>query len=269
MYIGVSRYLTCKEMSYKIWIKKTSSGIERTSIRYAVIDILQKNGGLSQAKIQKILKSDEYKIIENKTNKDSTISRMGLWEILEKLEKEGEIEKVVFDGVFGFAVTNKSKILAEVQGNFFRAHFKNNMIQNNVDLLQEFKKETSTVDPLLKFLGFYVLGSLITSDLLETKHITNKKLTKKQQEELRQIWLNSVLNLQKGLPISDFYDNFFNHSEKNKLTIVKQLAKSYKENMNLFGDVMKHIEDNYPKIKTLSDKTFDKSVLEALKDKKD
>ena len=50
---------------------------------------------------------------------------------------------------------------------------------------------------------------------------------------------------------------------------IGQLGKSYQKNITLFGKVLESNEENYPKIKTLSDKTFDKSVLEALKDKKD
>ncbi len=65
-----------------------------------------------------------------------------------------------------------------------------------------------------------------------------KKITKKQQEELRQIWLSSVLNLQKGLPISNVYDGLFNHNKKDIMIITRQLGKSYQKNMNIFKKVL-------------------------------
>lgn len=252
-------------MSSKMWVKKTMDGKKLKPLKYAVIDILQKYGNSSQAKIQKFFESSEYKIVEEKTNKETTISRMGLWEVLDKLEKQGEIEKIVLDGKIGFAVTNKSKILAEVQGKFFRAHFKKNMMINEINSLKEFKKNDSTLDPMLKFLGFYVLGSLFTSDHLDPKHSTNKNLNKKEKEELRNIWLSAVLNLQKGEPISNFYDEYFKHNKKDVTTAIKQMSKAYPLNMNLYRIVLEHIQDSYPKIKSLSDDTFDKSVIELKK----
>lgn len=252
-------------MSSKIWLKETMDGEIAKPIKYAVIDVLQRYGNLSQPKIQELIESDEYKIVGEKTNKETKISRMGMWEILDKLEKAGEIGKIVLDGRIGFTLTNKSKILAEVQGDFFRAHFKKNLIGNEIPSLKEFRKYDSTLDPMLKFLGFYVLGSLITSDLLEEKHMTDKTLKKKEKDELRKIWLSAVLDLEKGKPISDFYDGFFKQNKKDVTTVVKQLSKAYPLNMNLFGGILEHLQNNYPRIKNLSDESFDKSILDLKK----
>jgi hypothetical protein len=190
---------------------------------------------------------------------------MGVGDILRSLEEKGEIEKVVFNDKFCFSITNKSKILAEVQGNFFRANFRNIMFENKIQLLEEFKTEKSTVDPILKFIGFYVVGSLIESDFSEDEYLSDKKLNKEKKEELRQIWLSSVLDLQKGLSFSDFFDDYFNHNKKDILILVKQLGKTYKTNMFVFGKVLKNIAENYPKIKKLSDDTFDKTAIDELK----
>lgn len=241
---------------------------EQVSIDKAITEILNSNGALSQPKIQKILSLPPYKnkIRTKKEGKISALSKMGLWKILDKMEQKGEIEKIVLDGKIGFQITPKSKILAELQGHYFQAHLKQNMLDNNVKLLEEFQEQKNNLDPFLKFFGFYVVGSLLVSHGLNEKHMTthDKKLSVKELEELRQEWLKPVLNLQNGNPISEFFDEIFDSKRGDLEKTITELKKSYKKNMALLELCYQHSNLNNPKMKKLSEDSFDKSAIENM-----
>jgi len=146
-------------MAYKTYVKKTTEGNISYTMNKAIIEILKEKGGLSQPKIQSILEKSPYKnrIKNTKGDKVTTISRMGLWKILDKLEKQGEIEKIVLDGSLGYKISPKSKIITEIQGDYFQTNFKNHMFLNEEKLMKEFqstKHEKNIIDSLIQFFGF-------------------------------------------------------------------------------------------------------------------
>ena len=197
--------------------------------------------------------------------KGISYSRVGLNDLLNLLIDSGDIQrKIIEDKSYPvYTVTNKSKILAELQGYYFQAHFKINYFDNHLALLKEFKKENHAIDPILKFFGFYVLGSLVTSHALEKRDLSDKNLKRKDFEALRQEWLKPVLDLQRGLTMSDFFDEHFDTKKSDLPGIIKELQK-YKKNMWILESCFENSMENNPKIKKLSDETFDKSVIDNM-----
>ncbi len=201
-----------------------------------------------------------------KMGKAFEFSRDRLNDILNKLMDKGELVRIILDNkpYPFYAVTDKSKILAELQGHYFQAHLKRNMIDNNVKLIEEFQEKKNLADPILKFFGFYVVGSLLVSHGLDKTHMSNKKLSTKEFEELRQEWLKPVMNLQNGISMSDFFDKVFDTRKGELVEIITELTKSYKKNMALLNLCADNSYENNPKLKKLSDETFDKSVIDNM-----
>lgn len=255
-------------MAYKTYFKKTTEGNISYTMNKVIIEILKEKGGLSQPKIQSILEKPPYKnrIKNTKGDKVTTISRMGLWKILDKLEKQGEIEKIVLDGSLGYKISPKSKILAGIQGDYFQASFKNNMILNEERLLNEFqsaKHKRNSIDSLMQFFGFYVLGSLLMSYTIKKE----KDMTNEEFEDFRHEWLSPILDLQRGNPISDYFDKLFGNNEEVLKEMVFILSKEYKLNMSVLGNCAKEMIKNNQKLKELSKDTFSKNVIDGLKER--
>ena len=198
--------------------------------------------------------------------KGISYSRVGLNDLLNLMIDSGDIQrKIIEDKSYPvYAVTSKSKILAEIQGYYFQIHLKRNMFDNHVQLIEEFQEKKNIADPILKFFGFYVVGSLLSSHGLDKKHITDKDLTQSEFDELRQEWLKPVLDLQRGFPMSEFFDKVFDTRKGELVEIITALTKSYKKNMTLLNLCFDNSVENNPKIKKLSDDTFDKSVIDNL-----
>ncbi len=215
---------------------------------------------------QKPLQAKDIRTALSKKGKSYDFSRDRLNDILLGLIEQGEITRIVLDEKPYplYAVTEKSKILAEIQGQYFQAHLKRNMFDNDATLLEEFKKKENRVDPFLKFFGFYVVGSLLVSYGLDKKHMTDKTLEQKDFEELRQEWLKPVLNLQNGSQISEYFDSVFDTKKGDLVKIITELNKSYKKNMAILNLCYDNSNLNNPKLKKLSDETFDKTVIDAL-----
>ena len=201
-----------------------------------------------------------------KKGKQFDFHKDSLNEILKKLRVDGEITRIILDDnpYPAYAVTEKSKILAEFQGYYFQAHLKRNMFDNHETLFKEFKEQKNRADPILKFFGFYVVGSLLMSHGLDKTHMTNKNISQEEFEELRQVWLKPVMDLQKGNSMSEFFDDNFDINKKSLVDIITELDKSYKKNMALLNLCADHSNLNNPKMKKLSDETFDKSVIDNM-----
>ena len=208
------------------------------------------------------------KALKNK-GREFDFSRDRLNDLLNQLREKGEITRIVIDNnpYPGYAVTNKSKILAEMQGDFFQANFKNNMFLNTKNLLKEFQKETSSIDPLMKFFGFYVLGSLLASHTLDRKDMSDKELKNDKLEELRQTWLKPVLDLQRGNSISDFFDKFFDTHKKDIEKIVIHLSETYKNNMAILEKSVDTSVENNRKIKKIADNNFSKDAIDFINER--
>ena len=257
-------------MAYKSYIKKSSQSEHEYTVDKAIIEILNK-GGLSQPKIQSILEKAPYKNRIKKRKKDgeyenSPLSRMGLWKILNKLEKKGEIEKIVLDGNLGYQVSPKSKILAQIQGDFFQSRFKNRMMVNEKKLLREFqsaKHKRNLIDSLMQFFGFYVLGSLLISHAIQKE----KNMTNKQFEDFRQEWLKPVLDLQRGNPISNYFDKLIGTNPKICDEIVFLLSKEYKLNMYVLGNCAKEMVQNDLKLKDMFEGSFSKEMIDFVNER--
>jgi len=229
---------------------------------HVIIQILS-NGLKTQPEIQKALEKIEAKKPKGKRD---TLSRMGIWKILNRLEKHGEIEKILTTKGITYKVLSKSKILAEIQGDYFQASFKNNMILNEERLLKEFqsaKHKRNTIDSLMQFFGFYVLGSLLMSHTIKKE----KNMTNKEFEDFRQEWLRPVLDLQRGNSMSDYFDELLDNNEKVLKEMVFILSKEYKLNMSVLGNCTKEMIKNNQKLKELSKDTFSKDVIDGLKDR--
>lgn len=241
-------------MAYKTYLKE-EIGIEIFyTLEKAIIEIIKKNGGSSQPKIQKILEKPPYKnrIRNTKGDKVTTLSRMGLWKILNKLEKQGEIEKIFLDGNLGYQILHTSKINAEFCGLYFQAKAKRNFL-DNIEIMNEFGSgnfKDVDVNTLMKFFGFYVLYSLITS------RIVNKKQ--------RKAWLSSALNLEKTLPISDFFE-VIGRDEKKVMELTHQLRKKFSKNFAYMSKAF--IDTTYDKIQGLQiTRDSMKSFIKIFKD---
>jgi len=242
-------------MAYKTYVKKTGEGNISYIMNKAIIEILKEKGELSQPKIQSILRKPPYKnrVKNTKGDKVTTISRMGLWKILDKLEKQGEIEKIVLDGSLGYQISPKSKIIAEIQGDHFQANFKNNMFRNEEKLMKEFqstKHEKNIIDSLIQFFGFYVLGSLLAS----------RMINKKQRSQ----WLRPVLDLERGNSTSVFFDNLLGNNEKALKEMVFVLKQNYKLNMAILGKCIENGIDSNQKIKDLP---FSKEAIDFVNER--
>lgn len=236
--------------------KRINFHASHEKVRLAIIKLLRK----------KPLQAKKLREELTKSGKAYEFSKDRLNDFLKQLSDEGEIVRIMLnDSQYpAYAVTNKSKILAEFQGHFFQTNLKTNLFLNPEALLTEFKKEKSIVDPILKFFGFYVLSSLLMSHGLDKEVMTDKQLTPKQFEELRQVWLKSVLDLQRGKSFSDFFDEHFDTKKGDLEILIKALEKNYKKNMIIFNKVFENSLQNNPKIKQLSDETFDKSVIDNM-----
>ncbi len=225
-------------------------------VRLAIIKILK----------EKPLHAKPLRDTLAKKGKQFAFSRDRLNDILNKLMDDGELTRIILDNkpYPFYAVTEKSKILAEFQGHYFQTHLKRNMFDNNVKLIEEFQEQKNNLDPFLKFFGFYVVGSLLVSHGLDKTHMTDRKLSVKEFEELRQEWLKPVLNLQNGNSMSKFFDEIFDNKKGDLEKTVTELGKSYKKNMKLLELCYQHSNLNNPKAKELSDNHFDKSVIENM-----
>ena len=181
---------------------------------HAIIRILS-GGTIAQPEIQKMIKKKPYSI---------ELTRMGLWKILDRLEKKGEIEKKFLDGVYVYNVSPKSKILAEVLGVTFQVLFKSKMkiADSQENIFEEFGSKDNPVDALLKYFGFYVLGSMLASRMIKDK-------------KQRTYWLKVVLDLEKRQPISEIFEDWIGHNEETTKNLILALRQKYKKNMAVLG----------------------------------
>ena len=125
-----------------------------------------------------------------------------------------------------YSVLEKSKTLAEFNGNAFRALFEEGMFKNSGTLLTEFEKskhKKNKVDALLQFFGFFVLGSLLASRMYDKKQ--------------RTAWLRPVLDLENNNTMSYFLDELV--TEKTLENITKVLTQNYKKNTKILGQTIK------------------------------
>ena len=174
-----------------------------------IMDIL-KEGSKIQPEIQEIIKE--------KFN-ESKLSRMGLWKILDRLEKQGEIKSKFIGGIKLYEIVyNKSKLLAEITGIDFALHFKQ-MFIDKPELMKEFglaRKTKNNPEALMRFFGFYVLSTLVIS------HVINNKQ--------RSSWLAAALDLEKSLSLSTFFEEFTENNDKTIKEIAITLKENYKKN---------------------------------------
>lgn len=215
---------------------------EPNKVRLAIVGILKKEP-LQAKPLRDALK---------KKGKQYEFSRDRLNDIMNQLIDKGEIIRIVLnDNPYPvYAVTSKSKILAQIQGDFFQSRFKNRMMVNEKKLLREFqsaKHKRNLIDSLMQFFGFYVLGSLLISHAIQKE----KNMTNKQFEDFRQEWLKPVLDLQRGNPMSDYFDKFIGTNPKIREEIVFILSKEYKLNMTVLGKCAKEMVKNNLKLKDL------------------
>jgi len=238
--------------------KRRKEHAKLDEVKIAIITILK----------QKPLQAKLLREALKKKGKQYKFSRDRLNDILNQLMDKGNLTRIVLDDnqYLAYAVTNKSKILAEIQGDYFQASFKNNMILNEERLLKEFqsaKHKRNSIDSLMQFFGFYVLGSLLMSYTIKKE----KDMTNKEFEDFRQAWLGPILDLQRGNPISDYFDRLFGNDEKVLKEMVFILSKEYKLNMSVLGNCAKEMIKNNQKLKELSKDTFSKDVIVSLKER--
>ncbi len=215
-------------MAYKKHMKR---GIkEAKTPDKAVIEILSE-GQKTQSEIHDIIKEKPH---------DLPLSRMGLWKILDKLEKKDEIEKKDIGGVFVFQNSHKSKILAEFCGIGFRSSIRGNFfVKDGLDIeLGITKKEKINSDVLMRFFGFYVLYSIIASRTLP--------------KERRSDWLGSVLDLEKSIPMSEFFEAFVDKNEETVKKITTELKKKYKKNFGYMSQAF--LDTTYHNLKNKNPK---------------
>ena len=238
--------------------KRRKDHAEPDKVKKTIVEILKK----------KPLQAKQLREALKKKGKYYEFSRDRLNDILNSMMDKGDITRIVLDKkpYPVYAVTNKSKILAEIQGDFFQANFKNNMFLNKKNLLKEFQ-ETNPIDPLMKFFGFYVLGSLLASHTLDRKDMTDKKLKNNELEELRQTWLKPVLDLQRGNSMSNFFDEYFDTNKKDVEKIITHLSETYKKNMTILEKSVETSVENNSKIKELSDSSFSKDAIDFINER--
>jgi len=210
-------------LPYKKYLKTN----ELPSYDNAIIDILEQ-GSKTQPQIQELIEEKPYKL---------KLSRMGLWKIFNRLEEKGEIEKSLSDNVFIYQLSPKSKIFAEFCGKWFQSFTQGNFIVKN-GLVKEFgivDPKTINADSLIRFFGFYVLYSIIASCTLP--------------KEQGPHWLNSALNLQQSLPMSEFFKAFVSNDEKIINKIMFELKERYKKNFGHMSKIFMDTTYNNLKIK--------------------
>jgi len=238
--------------------KRRKDHAKPDKVRIAIITILK----------QKPLQAKFLREALKKKGKQYKFSRDRLNDILNQLMDKGDLTRIVLDNnqYSVYAVTNKSKILAEIQGDYFQASFKNNMILNEERLLKEFqsaKHKRNFIDSLMQFFGFYVLGSLLMSYTIKKE----KDMTNEEFEDFRQEWLSPILDLQRGNPISDYFDKLLGNNEKVLKEMVFILSKEYKLSMSVLGNCAKEMIKNNQNLKELSKDTFSKDVIDKLKER--
>jgi len=236
--------------------KRRKEHAESDKVKTTIIKILK----------QKPLQAKFLRKALKKKGKQYEFSRDRLNDILNQLMDKGDLTRIVLDNnpYPVYAVTNKSKILAEIQGDYFQASFKNNMILNEERLLKEFqsaKHKRNSIDSLMQFFGFYVLGSLLMSHTIKKEN----NMTSKEFEDFRQEWLRPVLDLQRGNPMSDYFDKLLGNNEKVLKEMVFILSKEYKLNMSVLGNCAKEMVTNNQKLKEMFNDSFSKDVIDALK----
>ena len=146
---------------------------------------------------------------------------------LTQLIKQGDVIRTISPGksypVYQF--TSKSKVLAEFCGIGFRNLVRGNFIvTDGLDVeLGITKKENINADVLMRFFGFYVLYSIIVS----------RTLPKNQRSD----WLKSVLDLEKSLPMSKFFEVFVDKNEETVKKITLELRENYKKNFGYMSKI--------------------------------
>ena len=167
---------------------------------------------------------------------------------LNQLIKQGDVIKTLLPGkpypVYQF--TPKSKILAEFCGVGFRNLVRGNFFaKDGLDReLGITKKEKINADVLIRFFGFYVLYSIIVSRTLPM--------------DQRSDWLRSVLDLEKSLPMSEFFEVFVDKNEETVKKIMIELRENYKKNFGYMSKIFLDTTYN-PKIKKTK---FSKEIIE-------
>jgi len=237
--------------------KRRKDHADPNKVRIAIIKILK----------QKPLQAKPLREALKKKGKQYEFSRDRLNDLLNQLMNKGEITKIILDNkpYPVYAVTEKSKILANIQGDFFQTVFETHMIKNKEILLKEFqtaKHKRNSIDSLMQFFGFYVLGTLLASYGLDKKDMTDKELSAEQFEELRQEWLKPALNLQRGSFIPDYFDKLTGNNTDVIANIAFVLSKTYKQNYTVLDRCVKNSEVNNPKIKAFE---FDKDAVNFVK----
>ena len=191
---------------------------ELKEVKNAIVKIL----------VSKPLQAKDLRKALKKMNKNFGYSRDRLNDLLNQMRNGGNIERIMLkDNPYPvYSVLTNSKILAEFNGNAFRVLFEDGMFKNCGILLNEFEASTlknNKADALLKFFGFYVLGSLMASRLYDKK--------------LRSDWLKPVLDLEKDKSMSYFLDELV--TEKRLLDIARLLSQNYKDNMRTLSESVK------------------------------
>ncbi len=214
-------------------------------VRLEIIKILSKN-----PKQAKDLREELKKI-----NPDYGYSRVGLNDILNLLIDSGDIERTILpDSQYPvYSVIKKSKILAEFNGHVFSDLFSYAMFHKKhmLNLLREFENssgEKNQVDALLEFFGFLVIGPILASRLYD------------DDKKTREAWLSPVLDLERNLHISHFFEA---QPEKRIKQTADELWRKFPVNMDMLKDAI----EGSMKIKDLNDKNKDEpSVLKMMKD---
>lgn len=215
-------------MSLKKYAKKQDEGDKVPES--TVIEILDKNGEKPFSEIYELFMIEFYK---NKKNKDETFTEMGLRKVMSRLEKKGDVEKIVSERGMVYRVLQKSKILAEIKGITFMGIFKSGMLIHDEKLLAEFDIK-NPIDALMKYFGFYVLGSLLASRMVA--------------EEQRPDWLKHVLNLEEGNKISEYFENIYGVNPEVVTKITEVLQHQYKENYAILDESVKKSLDGYQEL---------------------
>ena len=147
-------------------------------------------------------------------------SRNHIIDLLNNMISSGDLERKVLDNRLYpvYSVMSKSKIFAEFNSISFSAFFEHGLFQLNPKLVNEFqnsKHKKTTLDGLLMFLGFRVLGAYLSSQQYEDK-------------ELRAHWLKSALDLEKQGSITHFFDSVI--KENSLHLIADELVKNFPDN---------------------------------------
>lgn len=191
------------------------------STESVVIDILDKHGEKPLPEIY-----DLFMIKFNKNKREEeNFTKVGLWKALVRLEKKGDVEKIVSEKGIVYRVLQKSKILAELNSITFSALFEKELFRLNPKLVSEFqnsKHKKTTLDGLLMFLGFRILGTHLASQQYEDK-------------DLRSHWLKSALDLEKHGSMTGFFDAVIN--EKYLYLITEELIKNFPDNYHVLSKV--------------------------------